>query len=196
MRYYLRDLNQFVRFLLSSDKLLTEVLYFFLSSRSLLIFTVIVNGLKFRILKKTIKTPLLMSESFRLTCCCHGVAPESKLSRTPRQHHSFHGNADIIRGKNIKNMSCGKTGVKSLIVQVLKCSSNYQSNQTSSARFTLEDQFFMFSPQRVSVLRRSCYQLGQECENLFSGTQARAENVGRSPLTLTEVFFYVLFFYK
>ena len=130
-----------------------------------------------------------MSESFRLTCCCHGVAPESKLSRTPRQHHSFHGNADIIRGKNIKNMSCGKTGVKSLIVQVLKCSSNYQSNQTSSARFTLEDQFFMFSPQRVSVLRRSCYQLGQECENLFSGTQARAENVGRSPLTLTEVFF-------
>ena len=85
-----------------------------------------------------------MSESFRLTCCCHGVAPESKLSRTPRQHHSFHGNADIIRGKNIKNMSCGKTGVKSLIVQVLKCSSNYQSNQTSSARFTLEDQFFMF----------------------------------------------------
>ena len=156
----------------------------------------IIKKLKFRILKKTIKTPLLMSESFRLTCCCHGVAPESKLSRTPRQHHSFHGNADIIRGKNIKNMSCGKTGVKSLIVQVLKCSSNYQSNQTSSARFTLEDQFFMFSPQRVSVLRRSCYQLGQECENLFSGTQARAENVGRSPLTLTEVFFMFFFFYK
>lgn len=56
-------------------------------------------------------------------------------------------------------------------------------------RLILEDQFFMFSPQRVSVLCRSCYQHGQECENLLSGTQARAENVGRSQLTLTEVFF-------
>ena len=68
-----------------------------------------------------------MSESFRLTCCCHGVAPESKLSRTPRQHHSFHGNTDIIRGKNIKNMSCG---VPSIINGML--------------RLILEDQFFMF----------------------------------------------------
>ena len=113
-----------------------------------------------------------MSESFRLTCCCHGVAPESKLSRTPRQHHSFHGNTDIIRGKNIKNMSCG---VPSII--------------NGMVRLILEDQFFMFSPQRVSVLRRSCYQLGQECENLFSGTHERDENIGRRLLTLTKVFF-------
>ena len=50
----------------------------------------------------------------------------------------------------------------------------------------------MFLPQRVSELRRSCYQLVDECESLLSDTQAQDENEGRRPLTHAEVF--LLFF--
>lgn len=52
--------------------------------------------------------------------------------------------------------------------------------------------FFMFLPQRVSELRRSCYQLVDERENLLSDALTQDGNVGRRPLTHAEVF--LLFF--
>ena len=109
-----------------------------------------------------------MSESFRLTCCWRCDAPESKLSRTPRHHHSFLRNADIIRGKN------NALRAQKPMMAVRAFFSGAQRNGVFA--------------QRLAVLRRSCYQLGTECESLLSGTQERAENKGRSPRTITECF--------
>jgi hypothetical protein len=89
-----------------------------------------------------------MSESFRLTCCCHGVAPESKLSRTPRQHHSFHGNADIIRGKNIKNMSWGQKFNRSSVKVFFELSKQPNVERKIHTRGSF---FYVFSSASVSA---------------------------------------------
>jgi len=49
--------------------------------------------------------------------------------------------------------------------------------------------FYCFCLKECQCFFRNCYQLGQECENLFSGTQARGDHIERSSLTLLEVFF-------
>ena len=53
--------------------------------------------------------------------------------------------------------------------------------------------FFMFLPQRVSELRRSRYQLVNERESLLSDAMTQDGNVGRRPLTHTEVFSLIFF---
>ena len=41
------------------------------------------------LLKKTKKTPLMMSEAFGPTCCSFGLVSESKLSHCPKAQYGF-----------------------------------------------------------------------------------------------------------